>query len=146
MIEELLQEEEIKNVPYLRMFVGGDLVKSRKCKCKIEKRGRESIKRLEVRDCDFIQCKMENYFQPAYELRKCSCYSGQQTWTCSYSATKLPEILVIRIHDTEGNNDRVDVLEEIILEETSPGILFFASLQDSLGPEKESKFVHYHFI
>jgi len=122
-IEELSQDEGIKDVPFLRMFVGGDLVKRRKCSCpcRQEKITRESIKRLEVRDRDFTEKNIENYFQPPNEWRKCGHQFAQTAWRCTYSATNLPEILVIRIHDTENNSERVNLIKEIILEEKSSG-------------------------
>jgi len=122
LFEELSKQKDTQILPYLQIFTGGDLTKTFTCPqetCKKKKILKETIKILEVRDVDFIEENIENFFQPQESLRRCSCSEEKQTFSCEYIANELPEILIMRIHDTFNSNKTVKILPNITLQQYS---------------------------
>jgi hypothetical protein len=99
---------------YLRIFQGGDLVKSKQClKCEEKKQMIESLIILEVRDFCFSSNDQERFFQPQKEVGTCKKCHKKGQFLCSYQVKEFPEILVIKIHDTVNYNKTVKILQKI---------------------------------
>ncbi len=106
------------------MFAGGSLKKMLRCQnedCNQKKEISVNMQILEVRDICFFELQQEYFFQSKDEKRTCTCNQSKSLFACSYHATSLPEILVIRIQDTVGSTARVRILPELLLPQQLEG-------------------------
>lgn len=111
------------------MFAGGSLKKMLKCQnedCNQKKEISVNMQILEVRDICFFKLQEEFFFQSTEEKRNCTCNQSKSLFTCSYHATSLPEILVIRIQDIVGSTAHVRILPELHLPQQLEG--FFSDM------------------
>jgi len=135
--EVLSKDSSLEKFSHTRMFAGGSLKKMLKCgkrDCNQEEKIiYAKMEILEVRDINFFQENQEIFFQSLREKRTCPCNKTQNDFACSYAATSLPEILVIRIQDTINSGIHVKIIQELIL-------------QQSEGDGKQEERVRYELI
>lgn len=113
-----MEGKEFNEVEYTQMFTGGTLKTMLKCPgCQKEKVLRDSVWVLKVKDIHFLKGNQELYFQTEKEIRNCPTCKQKMTFNLSYTATKLPRVLAIRVQDTAKSTKRVEILHEIMLSE-----------------------------
>jgi len=78
------------------------------------------MKILEVRDINFTRNNVDNFFQSQEILRKCSCSEEKQMFKCEYTASDLPEVLIIRIYDILNSAETVRILPNFTLKQDAP--------------------------
>ncbi len=118
-MDELVEGKEFNEVRETKMFAGETMKTILKCPgCEKEKMLRDSIWVLKVKDIHFMKENEKLYFQTEKEIRSCPTCQQRMTFKLSYMATKLPRVLAIRVQDTAKSTKRVEILPEIVLNET----------------------------
>ena len=118
-MEELVEGKEFNEVEYTKIFAGGTMKTMLKCPgCQKEKILRDSVWVLKVKDIHFMKENERFYFQTEKEIRNCLTCKQKMTFNLSYMTTKLPRVLAIRVQDTAKSTKRVEILPEIMLNET----------------------------
>ena len=122
LLEILSNDSPLDIFGHTTMFAGGSLKKILKCtNSDCQQKPKEisgTTEILEVRDINFFKENEKTFFQSYQEKRTCACNKLQNTFNCKYSATSLPEILVIRIQDTINSKTSVKILEELVLQQS----------------------------
>jgi len=120
MLEELSKGSSLEHSPYTKMFFGGQLIKTLKCQgCLQNKEIHETMQIFQVQDIHFSQDKEETFFKPLKEKRFCPCNKLQTNFDCLCSVTSLPEVLVIKIHDTVDSKTHVKPLRRLCLKQSA---------------------------
>jgi len=118
-VEELCgSDDDLKQVPYLKIFTGESLERNVECyRCGAIRTMTNSLKPLEVMDINFFKNKQESFFQKPSEIRRCISCQERGEFQCHYRVKELPEVLVIRIQDTKDSVNTVKVIESFELRE-----------------------------
>ncbi len=96
-------------------------------------------------DINFSKENSRRFFKLPTELRRCVECKERGQMKCRYCIAECPEILAIRIQDTQGSRDTVEILESFMVFE---GKFYMEEklIELYIGMEKKRKRVEYKFV